>query len=58
MMSKWLIVDWPEKAKFLDDDERALLLHRLEDDDGYAKMDHLDRDTLKRILGDWKLWVG
>ncbi|KAL8790075.1 MAG: hypothetical protein Q9213_000777 [Squamulea squamosa] len=58
VVSKWLIVDWPENAKFLDDNERALLLHRLENDDGYAKMDHLDRMTLRRILGDWKLWVG
>ncbi|KAL8774444.1 MAG: hypothetical protein Q9209_000817 [Squamulea sp. 1 TL-2023] len=46
------------RTQNLDDNERALLLHRLENDDGYAKMDHLDRATLRRILGDWKLWVG
>lgn len=52
MVSKWLIVNWLENAKFLDDNKRALLLHRLKDDDGYAKIDYLDRDTLKRILRD------
>ncbi|KAL8819261.1 MAG: hypothetical protein Q9223_002269 [Gallowayella weberi] len=56
--AKWLIADWPENAKFLDDDERSLLVRRLKDDISYAKMDRLDRKTLKRILGDWKMWTG
>lgn len=58
VMSKWLVVDWPENAKFLDKDERAILLRRLADDPSYAKMDQLDKGALKRILGDWKLWIG
>lgn len=36
-VSKWWIVDWPETAKFLNDDERRLLLARLETDTGEAK---------------------
>ncbi|KAL8688123.1 MAG: hypothetical protein Q9218_005885 [Villophora microphyllina] len=56
--SKWLIVDWPEDAKFLNKEERALLLDRLEKDEGFAKMDKLDKKSLRRILGDWKIWVG
>ncbi|KAL8719452.1 MAG: hypothetical protein Q9225_003541 [Loekoesia sp. 1 TL-2023] len=57
VVSKWLIADWPENAKFLDDNERALLVHRLEKDEGHAKMDRLNKKTLKRILSDWKIWV-
>ncbi|KAL8731705.1 MAG: hypothetical protein Q9181_004216 [Wetmoreana brouardii] len=56
--SKWLIVDWPEDARFLNDGERALLLRRLENDKGFAKMDKLDKRAIKRIIGDWKIWVG
>lgn len=55
--SKWLIADWPENAKFLDSNERALLIHKLSQDDGTFKMDRLDKETFKRILGDWKIWV-
>lgn len=56
--SKFLIVDWPEKAKFLNDEERTLLLSRLKDDHGEARMDRLDRSAWKRILGDIKIWLG
>lgn len=58
VIAKWLIVDWPEEAKFLNGDERAVLLQRLKDDEGFAKMDTLDRRSLQRTLSDWKIWVG
>jgi hypothetical protein len=35
--SKWWIPDWPENAKFLNDDERRLLLARLAQDTGEAR---------------------
>ncbi|KAJ5082532.1 hypothetical protein N7532_011575 [Penicillium argentinense] len=56
--SKFLIVDWPETAKFLSEDERALLLLRLKGDRGEARMDRLDGPARKRILGDIKIWLG
>ena len=56
--SKWLLADWPEQAKFLTDGERALLLAKLSRSEGVAKMDRLDRDALRRILQDWKIWTG
>ena len=56
--SKWLLADWPEQAKFLADEERALLLAKLNRSEGVAKMDRLDKNALRRILQDWKIWTG
>ena len=56
--SKWLLADWPEQAKFLTDEERALLLAKLSKSEGVAKMDRLNRDAVRRILQDWKIWTG
>lgn len=54
----FLIADWPEDAKFLNVDEKALLAQRLANDghSGEARMDTLDKSALKRIFGDWKIW--
>lgn len=56
--SKWLIVDWPEKANFLNNHERALLLRRLHEDVEDATMDRLDKESALRIFGDWKIYMG
>ncbi|KAL8785862.1 MAG: hypothetical protein Q9195_008457 [Heterodermia aff. obscurata] len=56
--SKWLLADWPEQAKFLTDEERALLLEKLSQSEGVAKMDRLDKDALRLVLRDWKIWTG
>lgn len=56
--SKLFIVDWPETAKFLNDQQRQLLLRRLSDDAAEAKMDHLDSKAKRRAFGDWKIYVG
>ncbi|KAH9886338.1 major facilitator superfamily domain-containing protein [Xylariomycetidae sp. FL2044] len=58
VIAKWLIADWPEKAKFLTGEERALLVARLARDTGEAKMDRLDKAAWKRILRDWKIYTG
>ena len=52
------IVDWPETSKFLNDEERSMLLRRIQDDSGEAKMDRLDRNARRRAFGDWKIYVG
>lgn len=57
IVSKFLIVDWPETAKFLNEDERALLLARLATDQGEASMNRLDKRAAKRAFGDWKVYV-
>ncbi|POS69076.1 hypothetical protein DHEL01_v212528, partial [Diaporthe helianthi] len=48
----------PETAKFLNDDERKILIARLAQDRGEAKMDRLDKRSTKRILIDWKIYCG
>lgn len=57
-VSKFWIVDWPEKAKFLNDEERDILVRMLRNDGGEARMDRLDMKSLKRSLLDWKIWCG
>lgn len=55
--SKVLIADWPETAKFLNDEERTLLMARLSADHGEFRMNRLDNRAWKRILKDWKVYV-
>lgn len=57
-LSKFWIVDWPETAKFLSDDERAMLIRKLAVDVGDARMDRLDSKSIRRTLLDWKIWCG
>lgn len=59
-IAKLLIVDWPETAKFLTLEEKALLALRLQQDgtSAVAQMNRLDKTAVKRILKDWKIWVG
>jgi MFS family permease len=58
IISKWWIVDWPETASFLNDDERALLIRKLHIDGGFATMNRFDSKSAKRTFLDWKIWVG
>jgi MFS transporter, ACS family, DAL5 transporter family protein len=57
-VSKPLIVDWPETAKFLNAEERELLACRLAMDNGCGKMDRLDKPAIKRVLSDVKIYLG
>ncbi|KAF4635414.1 hypothetical protein G7Y89_g2683 [Cudoniella acicularis] len=59
-IAKILIVDWPEDAKFLTSEEKALLKKRLDEDKGneVSRMDRLDRNSMKRMAKDWKIYVG
>jgi len=56
--AKFMIVDWPEKAKFLNESERRLLMLRLSRDAAGASMDRLDKAATKRIAKDWKIYLG
>jgi hypothetical protein len=58
IISKWWIPDWPETARFLQDDDRTLLIARLADDVGDATMNHLNKSAMKRIGKDWKIYLG
>ncbi|QPC70580.1 hypothetical protein HYE68_001332 [Fusarium pseudograminearum] len=58
IIAKWWIPDWPETASFLNEEERARLVGRLADDSGDARMDHLNKTAWKRIMSDWKIYLG
>ncbi|CEI61621.1 unnamed protein product [Fusarium venenatum] len=58
VVAKWWIPDWPETASFLNEEERGRLVVRLVVDSGDAKMDHLNKAAWKRILSDWKIYLG
>ncbi|KAK2760789.1 hypothetical protein FQN54_002027 [Arachnomyces sp. PD_36] len=57
-VSKLVIVDWPETAGFLNEEERALLIRRLTDDSGAATMSKLNKKTAKRAFSDVKIYLG
>ena len=58
VLSKFFIVDWPETSKFLNHDERILLLRRLREEVADAKMNYLDKKAARRVFRDWKIYVG
>ncbi|GFF47033.1 uncharacterized transporter C1002.16c [Aspergillus udagawae] len=58
VIAKFIIVDWPETARFLTQGERALLLRRLSEDQGEARMDRLDKKSLRRAFSDPKIYLG
>ena len=57
-VAKFFVVDWPETSKFLNDDDRHLLLRRLRDDVAEARMDRMDKKATRRVFSDWKIYVG
>lgn len=56
--SKFFTADWPETAKFLNEEERKILVAKLAQDHGAARMDHLDKRAAKRVFSDWKIYCG
>lgn len=58
VVSIFLIPDWPTTAKFLTEEERAVLLQRLSVDAEEATMNHWDKNTSKRVFGDIKIYLG
>jgi MFS family permease len=58
LVAKLLIVDWPEKARFLSERERTILLARLRSDKQSFGMDRLDRAAIRRIRSDKKIYLG
>ncbi|KAJ0416089.1 major facilitator superfamily domain-containing protein [Aspergillus carlsbadensis] len=56
--AKFIIVDWPESAAFLTDEERSVLLRRLAEDQGEAQMNRLDKASMKRTFSDPKIYLG
>lgn len=51
------VSDWSDEASFLDTEERQLLKARIFEGASQARMDRLDAKAIKRLLGDWKIWL-
>ncbi|OTB04980.1 hypothetical protein M426DRAFT_57656 [Hypoxylon sp. CI-4A] len=60
ILAVFLIVDWPEQCHFLTPEEKEQLEFRLAHDGAgsLARMDTLNRYAYRRILSDWKVWIG
>jgi hypothetical protein len=54
----WMAIpDWPETARFLNEEERAMVVSRLAADVADAQMNRLDKSAAKRIFKDWKIYI-
>ncbi|KAL1966724.1 hypothetical protein VTN77DRAFT_3921 [Rasamsonia byssochlamydoides] len=53
----FIIVPFPEDAKFLTADEKALLLARLEEDGGSVRHDKITFGRVLPMIADWKIWI-
>ena len=59
ILAAFLIIDWPEQTRWLNAREKEVLRHRISADIGDScLMDTLDRPALRRILSDYKIWLG
>ena len=57
LLCMFSVVGWPEDAKWLNDNERAIIKARIAEQAGDYRMDRLDSKALKRCLLDWKVWL-
>ncbi|KAI9045066.1 putative transmembrane transporter [Aspergillus affinis] len=55
---KFIIADWPEQAKFLNEEKKLLKERNSRDVGEGARMDRLDAAAWKRIMSDWKIYIG
>lgn len=53
----YFLPDWPETARFLSEDERRILLQKLNREAGEAPTGKLNRKILKKSLSDVKIYI-
>lgn len=56
LVAWFFLVDFPQKAKFLSEDERARVVERLNKDRGDGEHDEITLQKILLHLSDWKLW--
>jgi len=57
--SFWLVHDFPDKAKFLSDDDRARVIRRLKlDQQSSADHESFQMSYFWAAIRDWKMWLG
>ncbi|KAL8693391.1 MAG: hypothetical protein Q9218_001783 [Villophora microphyllina] len=55
---KFILADWPETAEFLTLEERTFVIRRTQEEMAGAVMDRLDSKSWRRVVCDWKIWIG
>jgi len=55
-MAWFFLVDFPQKAKFLEEEERVHVVERLNKDRGDGDHDQITGRKILLHLSDWKLW--
>lgn len=59
LISFFVIPDFPDTATFLTEEERAFVIHRLQEDDRFsAGGEELKMKYILQSLFDWHTWVG
>lgn len=59
VLSFWVIQDFPDSAKFLTEEERIVIIRRLQEDDQFsATGEKLRWKWIWKSVLDWKTWVG
>ena len=58
LISPFILVDWPNQCRAFTPDERARIQRWASQDTGAYRMDTLDRHSLKRVICDWKIYLG
>ncbi|KAF8994343.1 MFS general substrate transporter [Cyathus striatus] len=57
--SFWIIQDFPDTAKFLTEEERTVVIRRLQSDDQFSAVgEKLKMKYIWMSLTDWKTWIG
>jgi hypothetical protein len=54
----FVIVDFPEEAKFLSEPEREFIIEKLRKDSGNSAYEYLSWRRVFSVFKDWKIWVG
>lgn len=58
-VSYWIIQDFPDTATFLTEEERTVVIRRLQQDDQFsAAGETLKWNYIWQSLMDWKTWIG
>ncbi|KAL2009628.1 hypothetical protein VTN00DRAFT_5435 [Thermoascus crustaceus] len=55
-VSFWIIVPFPENANFLSEEEKKLLMARIEEDGGSVRNDNISFRRVLPMIADWKIW--
>lgn len=56
--SFWIIQDFPDTARFLTEEERTVVIRRLQGDDQFsAAGENLKMKYVWKSITDWKTWV-